>query len=60
MSSDNEPVTKGELREILVEFKAELLAVILPELRYNRTLYEMILDDIRPNWRGEVEAPVSS
>ena len=56
---DGEYVTKGFLREELAtfkaEFKEELLAELLPAIRYTNKLNEMILDEIRPNWRENLD-----
>ena len=30
---------------------------LIAEIKHNRTLYELILDDIRPNWRSQASPP---
>ena len=48
---DGEYVTKGDLREALAEFKTELLAELMPAITHTNKLNEMLLDEIKPNWR---------
>ena len=50
---DGDYVTKGDLRQALAEMENRLLDAIT----YTNRLNEMILDEIKPNWR---ESPPST
>ncbi len=55
---DGDYVTKGEFREAIAELQEQMrvgFGEIKAGILYNRKLYELILDDIKPNWRDETE-----
>lgn len=48
---DGEYVTKGFLREALAEFEERILGKLMPAITHTNRLNELILDEIKPNWR---------
>lgn len=64
---DGEFVTRGEFREAmsaidkrfdeLQAFITNSLVEVSRDIVYNRNLYEMILDDVRPAWRNDLPSP---